>query len=343
MENVTPHFNQAIRRQDPAVFDFEHEVAELWRKYPGVENKVFFVDLLARKAVYPGDMSRKDDLQARLERDKGFHTIMDIYEHEERGSVCVPEPSTALRYIMILTGKHRFSFVSKDAPLAQETMLVFDHETGHAIIPNGTYEGNAPNLAESVADSHALIRHFQRYGTQSTAADVLGDARAFHMVFRRDRTSHFTTPVLEQIMACRNTIDWDRLTPDDTTRLARRFALQYSLNEDYLDILSLEFNKFHGMDKKILEGNALPLCELADMLLKTAHHSVFKYGMKALCYGIDQYQPDLRIAGGYWQDIHAQLAARQKRFDAAEPIIFGLGEGQELAVVKKPKSTGYTL
>lgn len=54
-------FQQVAQKQDPAVFDYEREVVEVWHDFPDTKGKVFFVDLCAqRKLVYPDTPEKRE-------------------------------------------------------------------------------------------------------------------------------------------------------------------------------------------------------------------------------------------------------------------------------------------
>lgn len=322
-------FKSAAQRQDPAVFDYEREVAQAWRDFPEAKNKVFFFDASAgAKFIYPADeVEKAEALQLfRLQNVQG--DIDAAYRTHGRNSFCQPW-NKGTRLICLYTEKHQHDLVDRAAPVAQELALVFDHELGHALIPDGIGLAAGRNRHECIADAYAVIRHFQRYGADSPVIDAIVANRSFDLVFRgwaygRD---HFTSPVTEKILAQRHEIPWDNLTPQETADMTRKFVLENEMDSEALRILDKDFGPLHYKAKDIENGDVTPIQALAEKVLTTDSSDVFKYGAKALQLCIDQQAAQGILQGEYWDKVHRKLAERQKTFEpskqspAVRPVI----------------------
>jgi hypothetical protein len=329
MADTATTFNQAAQRQDPAVFDYAREVAQVWRDFPTTK-KVHFLDICKRKLVYPEESAERETMLQLLNNKKNLLSDVDQMDLVEKSSCYSPYHGAMLLY----TQQHKHSFLDQKASQAMETMFVFDHEMGHAVIPNAHY-GEGRNKAECIADAYAVIRHLQRYGADSAAIDALVQQRALQFIFRKDRASHLTSPVTEQILARRHEIAWDNLTPAETTKLAWRFAMEYAVHPVLLDVIDKDFKKFQGKMEDIEKGVVSPLQELAEKVLTTDASAVFKYGAAALKLCLDGQKANIILQGEYWDSVRQQLAERQKIFAAQDKLLFGLGaEDRPLQVFK---------
>jgi len=96
-------------------------------------------------------------------------------------------------------------------------------------------------VGESVADAYALIRHYQRYGTDEDLAEsrISPANRALDMIMRGSN-GHFTSFVTDEIIRLKDKINFN-LSPEDTARLARRFAKQYMPSQPVIDDLYRTF------------------------------------------------------------------------------------------------------
>jgi hypothetical protein len=317
MADPVKTFNQAAEKQDPAIFDYAREVEQVWRDFPETKNTVFFLDISKDELVYPGEQERKEKLIEWINNRSDLQSGIKEY-NGVKGS-CY-QPYKGFGFVLLYTKENRYTFTDR----AQEILRIFDHELGHAIIPNAHYK-DGKNKAECIADAYSVIRHLQRFGADSTFIDRLVQNRAFHFVFRKGRSTHFTSPVTEQILARRHDIAWDHLTPQETTKLARRFALEYAMHPFLLDSIDASFKEFQGKIDDIQKGDASSLQKLAKEVLSTNGPNFFKYGAMALKFCLDGQIPSLNLTGEYWDNMRRQLAEKQKTFDAQGKLLFGLG------------------
>ncbi len=312
--SLSGEFEGVAKRQDPAVFDFEREVAQVWHDFPQVKDKVIFFDAGAGgKLVYPGSDNDRKQVERLIERYDVIGDFKDFTRDIGKVSSFCSDVGTDERFIFLLQEKHEKYLVDSKAPVAQETAFAFDHELGHSIVPGGLSEEDM-NKAECLADAYAVIRHFQRYGADSAAIETIIAGRAFDLVFEEHGygRDHFTSPVTEQILAQRHDCDWDNMTPAQTVKLAQEFVRKYGMNEKQLDVIDEAFSPLHDKAHSVRSGAVLPLKELAQRVFATDSSSIFKYGAAALELCIDQQAVGALLQGEYWDVVRQRLGERHK-------------------------------
>ncbi len=152
---------------------------------------------------------------------------------------------------------------------------------GHLGIEDGYSANFTPSesrRAEAIADAHTLIRHYQRFGMDQDYVDpyVTPFARANSLIFHGD-ISHFTGFVLEEIMKCRNAVDFANLSPERTPGIARQFARQYTPPLETLNELR---NAFKPVKTAwAAKDHAAAVQKLIDVTLdEKSSHAVFRTG-----------------------------------------------------------------
>lgn len=102
--------------------------------------------------------------------------------------------------------------------------FVLDHELGHAVTMRGTDRSLAvdhdfTNLLECMADSYALIRHYQRYGEDSGFGEYLASLRTTAAIYQGD-IGHYSTEAIETVIALNKDGKLADLTPEQSRDLA---------------------------------------------------------------------------------------------------------------------------
>ncbi len=314
MTNPAKKFQAATKKNDGSVFDFDAEVAQVWRDFPEIKNKVIFLDASHdARLVYPEEGAEKDAIERFLKIYNPKRRLKSAFARwGEKNSFCQPLSGNT-RLLYILMEKHPYDKISPRAPLVQETAFVFDHELGHAIIPGADVP---TNRAECFADAYATIRHLQRFGADSPFIGHVVNNRSFDLVFRDSwyGHAHFTGAVTEKILDRCHDIDWNALTPREAADLARKFVLEHEMASEALNMLERDFKALHKQAEKIARGDTAPLKELAEKVLSTDSSDVFKYGTKALALYVDRQTADLVLQGTYWNEVRKKLAKRRKAF-----------------------------
>ncbi len=329
MTSAKVAFQQRGQKQDAAVFDYEREVRQVWRDFPRIKNKVYFLELGAEaiSPVYPGNPRIKEALGQFFKKQHELWAEAQYLREEQKSSGYQSYDDNNLGIVCLYTGEDRFPLLAASASLTQELTFSFDHELGHAIVPDGVLS-DYTHLKECIADAYATIRHLQRAGAGSSVIDAVVEKRALQFIFQKTEGDYFTSPVTEKILARRHEIDWNSLTPQETTRLARRFALEYALHPRDLQVLDKSFHKFHGKLNALRKGNVTLLRDLAEKVLSTDTPDVFKWGavvLNAALKGHFRRPPySIILSGDYWDAVRQKLAEKQKIFAAQGEIMFGL-------------------
>ncbi|TAL29991.1 MAG: hypothetical protein EPN97_13065 [Alphaproteobacteria bacterium] len=113
---------------------------------------------------------------------------------------------------------------------------VLDHELGHAVTQLSVNKqamkvSSLGNRAECEADTYAMIRHYQRYGHDSTFPEYLADIRNMNAVQKGDVT-HWTTRALDELIQMNKDGKLDNLTPQQARDLAVDIAARNHLSAD---------------------------------------------------------------------------------------------------------------
>ncbi len=320
-------FKTAAQEEQPYVFDYNCEVADFYRDHPEQKKKIFFIDASSLPAsLLRGDETDEDEIGDLLSTNGNIHgAINQIYKDGLGGSL--RDNIENYDCVILKTPRNQYNInqLGSDAPAAIVDVFAFDHEAGHLICQDGS--GSEPNLAECVADAYAVIRHFQRFGTGSSSIGKLADMRALEMVFGGEG-SHFTSPVVERVIADSKTTNFSALTPQETAELARHYAISHKMDSMFIQYIVRDFNAAVGV------GKSVNLKELGKFVLSTTVPEEFKWGAAMvhaildgqLSYNGARFNPP---AGEGWTQMRQALEARAARFDLPQPkLVVSYGSNQ---------------
>ncbi len=113
---------------------------------------------------------------------------------------------------------------------------VLDHELGHAVTQLALNKAEMKvsslgNRAECEADVYSMIRHYQRYGHDSTFPEYVRDLRNMNAVHKGDVT-HWTTRALNELIDMNAEGKLNNLTPQQARDLAVDIAARNHLSAD---------------------------------------------------------------------------------------------------------------
>lgn len=113
---------------------------------------------------------------------------------------------------------------------------VLDHELGHAITlltidKQSMKNSSFGNKAECEADAYAMIRHYQRYGSQSSFPEYVRDLRNMNAVHKMDVT-HWTSRAVQKVIDLNKHGKLQNLTPQQARDLAVKIAQETHLSAD---------------------------------------------------------------------------------------------------------------
>lgn len=213
----------------------------------------------------------------------------------------------------------------KDQQSPEDVMakfFVFDHELAHATIKDANYSGSASvTLAESIADTYALLRHMQRFGVDSPMLDTFFHTRAIDGFFRKESyvpLGHFSAPALLPVIAHRHSFSIETRDPRQTQQLALRLALEHTPNFGQLQLLAQTAFANDKSKAHTREG----LRRLANVTLKTDMPAPFIWGRIVLTGLMDgKYRPlfidkkDLPdLTTPEWASIRKKIDARHAEY-----------------------------
>jgi hypothetical protein len=242
---------------------FNTFAADATERFPHLKGKFLVADMNERKVYGHKEIDTKKTgltpLSAR-EYIRDHEVTQEMAKNKEASSCALHDPKQNVSVVFInepLT-KEEAENVSEEAE--KHLLFVLDHELAHCGVKDGFGRASSPLdyrilLGESVADAYAMIRHYQRYGVDSEPQNkyIGTGARANHFILGGDSV-HFTSFVLDALIKRKHDIDFDKLSPEQTAELARRFALQYMPPERVVQDLQWTFEpirkKFASKDAK---------------------------------------------------------------------------------------------
>lgn len=113
---------------------------------------------------------------------------------------------------------------------------VLDHELGHAVTmfsidKQSMKVSSLGNKAECEADCYSMIRHYQRFGHDSTFPETVRDFRNFNAVHKGDVT-HWTSRALDEVIELNAQGKLNNLSPQQARDLAVDIAKRKHLSAD---------------------------------------------------------------------------------------------------------------
>lgn len=322
---------------------FNKFAADAVERFPQLKGRFLIADMNERKAYGHKDLdAKKTGLNAETAREylRDHPVTQEMTKNKGASSCALQDPKQNVSVIFINEDlpPEQTQNVSKEAE--KHLLFVLDHELAHCGIKDGFGRASSPRdyrilLGESVADAFALIRHYQRYGVDSNADNkYIGPAaRADNFVMWGDST-HFTSFVLDAIAKRKHEIDFDKLTVEQTSELARRFALQYMPPERVVQDLQFTFEPIRrqfasrapdGSIKRDPDGAIKMLIEKA--LDPKSDYYTFKMASMWVKPFLEERKhmdgKPLNLPKDYLDNAQVQMKERDAKF-AKEDILFNM-------------------
>ena len=315
---------------------FNRFAADARERFPHLKGQLLVADMNERKSYGHNEIdTAKTGLNPLTAREYLHdHQFTKMMEKDSRmSSLATHDPKQNVSVIFIndaVAGAERDN-VSKETE--QHLLFVLDHELAHCAIKDGFTRASANTrdalsslLAESIADAYALIRHYQRYGVEGETRNkyVSPSARADNFVLGGD-SGHFTSFVLDAIAKRKHEIDFNKLDPQQTADLARRFALEYMPPRQVVEDLSFTFAAIRSEFRKSKEGGVKALIEKT--LDPQGDYYTFKMGslwLKSLLE--DRTFTDgtaIKLPKEYLDNAAKKVKQRELKF-AKEDILFNM-------------------
>jgi hypothetical protein len=311
-------FNSAADKKSPYVFDLDREVMDFYRRHPEQKDTLFFLNVSTLPAAITlGEGQNSQKILDLLMDNNDIETSVKTAIKD--GTMSVPYADLGYNCIFMNTTKdHKgLNILGHSTPWDVTDAFTFDHEIGH-MLGHDDSENN-PNMRESIADAYAVIRHFQRFGTDAASITNLIGLRAVEMIFVRTNGDHFTSAVVQQIFADKDKTDFAALTPAETVALARTYAAAHTLHPVSLRRISDGFTSLQNREKLLdlmnIEGSGAAFLELRDLVLTTAKALEFKWGATAIRTFLDAQV----VSNGTYLEFPPDQAERlRQKLDARE-------------------------
>lgn len=294
-----------------ARFDFLTAAHEFMRDYPALKKNCIVIDTakdkwyghkgLMRLAI--DDPLAFDDVEYGIKWTRKNKSSYILHTQVVTGETGRQKPAS----IVLLHSAKDLFFDPENQTF--DDAATFDHEMTHLLIPNdhGTW-------AENAADARAVIRHFQRFGTDQRNIGYCGWRRAIEFL-QEGEGSHLTTFVLDHVYNDKNSTGFDRMTSDETLQAAQSYATHYTPSDKEVTKLCAHFN---SVAHKPVDPDFFR--EVARITLAAPDTSrTFYLGVRALMpvlteNGILLKGRRLHMKGAEWDDIRVKLEKRLQIF-----------------------------
>lgn len=200
--------------------DFKQVIEGIYADYPALAGRTFILDVENGKIFGAAGVLQKRPALAEAvgelqsQKSKAGHSAAMKFvddDNAEFNVIAFNHATTSL-----LSGKAAHSMVDMQA------CWLLDHEIGHIVVKGG-FETGPTVRDEASADAYAMIRHIQRFGTDTGFLEWASWQRAndavYGLNFRR-----MTSNVIDQIIEDSKNIDFKKLSPQQTAEMARKYA-----------------------------------------------------------------------------------------------------------------------
>lgn len=312
---------------------FNSFVTEAGERFPALKGRLVVMDMetLDTYGVHGLDYDALNLTERSIMPYLSWHgNVVDVSKNRaERSSYALHDKRSGLNIILFNDSYTTLLRDINPEAAARQAIHLLDHELGHLGIEDAgadTYETiEEKNLAESIADAYAILRHYQRAGLEEDCVHmyVTPVARAARLIFTgASERNHFTAFVTDEIVRRKNELDIMALSPEETAQLAHAFAVQYSPTKKVLRGLSRAFSPVQeAQANNDPQGAVQKLINIT--LDPRSSAAVFQAGaiwLRAFANG------EIRHSGADLSDqekadLNEKLDAREKSLAAAAPLL----------------------
>lgn len=214
--------------QDDA-FDLAEAAAEFYDRFPAYAGRVSFVDVTSG-AIINSDPAKVQELIGTFSTEEGRQFLGPIIGHCRKTRTPYTqfaEDGDAI--IFMYTKDDGPRYFSDAIPKGRAMRFVFDHETGHVVVPEGSSDIRLK--AENAADAFALLCDLERHGDLDLAEEALL-FRTSYALFNAKGMINFSSPMIEKFIADHDTLAKEKLTADKIVSLSGEFANHDTMPED---------------------------------------------------------------------------------------------------------------
>jgi hypothetical protein len=208
-------------------FNFQEEVARLFHDFPQLWKTTLF---LTTDDHFYEDSPLKFHGNAELEKliyeEPYLYTETRdclIEAKRTQNSFAFKHPAADFNRIVVNPVDKQVRLFGKIYETFVQT-LTLDHEIGHILVPHAA--GASQVFNECAADAFATIRILQRGLENREALSLHSSWRAYEVLQTGDM-AYLTTPVVDKIIEDSYSVDFKKLTPQQTVQLAGEYAQRY--------------------------------------------------------------------------------------------------------------------
>lgn len=278
---------------------FNREVKKAVADFPALEGRFVFVNVAEDQTIASIDAAKTP-----LFRPEQFNYVAAQIATgaKDSGTSQATKVKEAGLSILAFVPLPYKIFAGRDQDDEMEAVAEFDHELGHLVV-EGAFSSPDKIFRETAADIFAALRHVQRYGGASRAAEKGGWHRAFDFIMSGD-ADHFTTFGLDAAAAVQ---DAATLTPQQAAELARKLAQAHTPDAATISRLTEAFAPARDVMQATRNAEAT-LKEIARITLESGDDAIFRLGSRALRPFLDDQVGTIHLAGPEWDDVRRRIA-----------------------------------
>jgi hypothetical protein len=301
---------------------FNKEVQRALQDYSHLRGKFAFVNNADKTMVYDIDPAVSGFRSKRqLER----YLLDAAAQSSKAGPFSSKDPN--LNLSIIAYSPLPISLFTRGADSAEkEALAIFDHELGHLVV-KGSMASRDPTYRECAADAFSIIRHMQRYGTQTDIISIISWRRAFDFV-TSGNPEHFTTLAVDELDRLKSRIDFQEMTAEQIKDLAMRIALNHTPHPDISNNAAMAFAPVRQTLQQTRGNLEMALRTLAEITLdyKDDYH-IFKIGSTILQSFLDgkiaNDKGPMQLKGQFWDDVRHELKEQSDNL-AKNHVLMGM-------------------
>lgn len=335
MSEASPPSPSSPKKETKSLTEiFNRFAADAVVRFPHLKGQLLVADMNERKSYGHNEIdTKKTGLTPETAREYlRDHKITEAMSKDKNmSSLAMRDDRQKLSIIFINDAVAGAEAANVSKATEEHLLFVLDHELAHCGVKDGFGRAASPRdyailLGESVADAYAMIRHYQRFGVDNASRDkyVSPGGRADNFVLFGDST-HFTSFVLDAIVKRKHLIDFDKLTPEQTADLARRFALEYMPPKRVVEDLAWTFTALRAEFKKD------PSIGVKALIEKALDPASDYYTFKMASLWVRPFLEDRTLMDGkpvnlpkaYLDDAAAKMKERDAKFEK-EDILFNM-------------------
>ena len=328
-------FNTVANAPQSYVFDLDREVAAFYRDHPEQKKKIFFIDASTPQGtLYRGEETDGGEIEALLRTNVDYEK--GLKEAQEEGSkfqAYLGRDNYGCVFLTLSKPGHK-DILGSAATESMSQAFIFDHETGHLLCRDGL---GGFNIGECVADAYATLQFIRRFGKDSASVlQKLVDLRAVEIAFGEDG-DHFTSPVVEKILADSQKTDFSALTPSEIRAQAQSYALNNALDPMLIGHIVKNFRALRLRPEEILERDFSAIKGLGDLVMTTILPEEGKWGavaVRALLEGQASFG-GLKMPkpiGSEWTFLRQAVEVCASQFDKPQPKLLVISQDKKLII-----------